>query len=52
MIVRLYETPFYHTLMFHFAGEEMLIEIQINVSLESMKPLMLLAYPVEQITAG
>jgi CubicO group peptidase (beta-lactamase class C family) len=43
MIVRLVETPFYHTLVCHFAGDELLIETQINVSLESMKPLMLFA---------
>lgn len=43
MVIRLYETPFYHTLMCHFVGESMLIEIQINVSLGSMKPLLLTA---------
>lgn len=43
MIIRLVETPFYHTLVCHFAGDEILIETQVNVSLESMKPLMLFA---------
>lgn len=46
MIVRLYETPFFHRLDCHFAGDEMLVESQINVSLESMKPLLLAAHTV------
>jgi len=44
MVVRLYETPFYHTLGFHFIGEDLLVETQINVSLESTKPLLLTAH--------
>jgi CubicO group peptidase (beta-lactamase class C family) len=43
MVVRLYETPFFHTLVCHFIGDEMMIEVKVNVSLESMKPLLLLA---------
>ncbi len=43
MVIRLYETPFFHTLVCHFAGDEMMVEIQVNVSLESMKPLLLTA---------
>lgn len=43
VIVRLYETPFFHTLTCHFAEDELMIEVQINVSLESMKPLLLTA---------
>lgn len=46
MIVRLYETPFYYTLACHFVDGELLIEIQINVSLESTKPLLLVAHSV------
>jgi CubicO group peptidase (beta-lactamase class C family) len=46
IVVRLYETPFYHTLVCHFAGDEILVEIQVNVSLESMKPLLLTAHLV------
>lgn len=46
IVVRLYETPFYHTVVCHFVGDEMLVETQINVSLESMKPLLLTAHPV------
>ncbi len=45
MVLRLYETPFFHTLVFHFIGEEMLLEIRVNVSLEPMKPLLLTAHP-------
>jgi len=42
-IFRLYETPFYYTMVCHFADDEMLIEIHINVSLESMKPIVMTA---------
>jgi CubicO group peptidase (beta-lactamase class C family) len=41
MLVRLYETPFYYTMVCHFADDEMLLEIQVNVSLESMKPIVI-----------
>ncbi len=44
MIVRLYETPFFYTFACHFVGDEMMVEIQVNVSLESMKPLLLTAH--------
>jgi CubicO group peptidase (beta-lactamase class C family) len=43
MDIRLYETPFVYTLVCHFVGDEMLVEIQINVSLESLTPLLLTA---------
>ncbi|HEY1014702.1 MAG TPA: serine hydrolase [Herpetosiphonaceae bacterium] len=43
MIVRLLETPFYHTVTHHFIGDELLVTMQINVSLESMNPLLLTA---------
>jgi CubicO group peptidase (beta-lactamase class C family) len=46
MIVRLYETPFYHTMVYHFDGDELLIETRINVSLEALKPLLLTASAV------
>ncbi len=46
MIVRLYETPFYHTIVYHFVGDELLIETRINVSLEALKPLLLTASAV------
>lgn len=42
-IFRLYETPFFHTLICHFVGDELMIEIRINVSMESMEPLLLTA---------
>lgn len=44
MIIRLYETPFFHTLVYHFGGDEMMVEVSINVSLESLKPLLLTAH--------
>lgn len=43
IIFRLYETPFYYTMVCYFADDEMLIEIHVNVSLESMKPLVMTA---------
>lgn len=46
MVVRLYETPFFHTLIFHVVGAEMLIETRVNVSFESPKTLLLTAHPV------
>ncbi|GCE29739.1 hypothetical protein KDA_52230 [Dictyobacter alpinus] len=44
MVIRLYETPFFHTLVFHFVGNEMLVETWVNVSLESTQTLMLTAH--------
>jgi CubicO group peptidase (beta-lactamase class C family) len=41
MVIRLYETPFYHTLDYHFAGVELIVESRINTSLESLEPLLL-----------
>jgi hypothetical protein len=49
MIFRLYETPFFHRVVCNFADNELMIETQINVSLESMKPLLLMARSVEVI---
>lgn len=43
LVVRLVETPFYHTLVFHFGGADLLLEVAVNVSLESMQPLLLSA---------
>jgi len=43
MVVRLYETPFFHTFVCHFVGEEMLIETRVNISMESLKTLLLTA---------
>jgi hypothetical protein len=41
MVVRLYETPFFHTLVYHFAGDEIMIEMSVNVSFGPLKaPLM------------
>lgn len=47
LIFRLYETPFFHTVVCHFAADELMIEVQINVSLESTKPHLLMARSVE-----
>jgi CubicO group peptidase (beta-lactamase class C family) len=40
MLVRLYETPFYYTLVYHFVGGELLVEIDVNVSFESSQTLL------------
>lgn len=44
MVVRLYETPFYHTVVFHFGGDEMMLEAQVNVSFGSLNWLSLMAH--------
>lgn len=44
-VVRLYETPFFHILVSHVIGDEMLIETWVNVSLEATKTLLLTAHP-------
>lgn len=46
LVVRLFETPFYHTLICHFVEDEMLLEIRVNVSLESLRPLLLTAHAI------
>jgi hypothetical protein len=43
LVMRLYETPFYYTWVFLFAGDELLLESRINTSLEGTKPLLLTA---------
>jgi hypothetical protein len=43
MVVRLYETPFFQTLVCHFDGDELMIESQVNVAFESTKALLLTA---------
>jgi len=48
MVVRLYETPFYHTIVYHFVGEEMMIETWVNTSFGSLKPLLLTARAVQE----
>ena len=45
MVVRLYETPFFHTLVCHFIGEELLIETWVNASLEGTSTRLLTAHP-------
>jgi len=46
MVVRLYETPFVHTLILHFADDEMIVEALVNASFESRRPLLLTAHLV------
>lgn len=41
MVVRLYETPFYHTLTFHFADDEIMLESRINALLGALNTLLL-----------
>jgi len=44
MVARLYESPFYHTLNFHFFDGQVMVEVTINVSLESLEPILLTAH--------
>ncbi|MEO8610828.1 MAG: serine hydrolase [Chloroflexota bacterium] len=44
MVVRLYETPFFHTLLYHFVGDELLLEMRVNVTFDSTRPLLLTAH--------
>lgn len=46
MIVRLIETPFFHRVVFVFAGDELMVESRINISLESISTLLLTAWRV------
>ena len=41
MVMRLYETPFFYTLVCHFIGHELMLEVHVNVTFESSKPLLL-----------
>lgn len=43
MLVRLYETPFFYTVDFYFIGDELMAEARVNVSLESLEPILLTA---------
>lgn len=43
MVVRLYETPFFYTVDFYFIGDELMVEARVNVSLESLEPILLTA---------
>lgn len=45
MIVRLYETPFYHTFVYHFAGDDLMVETRVNVSFDAPKTVLLTAHP-------
>jgi CubicO group peptidase (beta-lactamase class C family) len=49
MIARLVETPFFHKVVFHFMGEDMMVESGVNVSLESLEPILLTARAVQKI---
>jgi CubicO group peptidase (beta-lactamase class C family) len=46
LVIRVYETPFFHTFVCHFVGDEMIIETWVNASFESRRPLLLTAYSV------
>lgn len=43
-VICLYETPFYHRWTCHFMDDGLMVEVGINVSLESMKPVVLTAF--------
>lgn len=43
IIVRRYTTPFYHTVVCHFIGDELMIEASVNTSFGSTQPILLMA---------
>lgn len=43
MVIRLYETPFFYTLDVYFIDGELMIEARVNVSLDSLQPILLVA---------
>jgi CubicO group peptidase (beta-lactamase class C family) len=46
MVIRLHETPFYHTLVCRFTETQLTIESRINVSLEPFPPVTLVGYSI------
>lgn len=46
MVVRLVETPFFHTMLYHVVGADLMLETRVNVSFGSTKPMLLTAQPV------
>ena len=44
MAVRLYETPFFHTINFRFTGDDLTLETRINVAFEPPKTLVLMGH--------
>ena len=44
MIIRLIETPFFHTLVYHFLSNELLLEMRVNVTMEVPTTLLLTAH--------
>jgi hypothetical protein len=45
MVVRLYETPFFYTLDYHFVEDELRVEMTVNVSFDASKTWLLVAHP-------
>lgn len=43
MVIRLVETPFFHTLVFHFDDDELMVETRVSVSLGDTQPLLFTA---------
>lgn len=46
MVVRLYETPFFHTVVYHFGDDELIVEMRVNTSLDALETLLLTAHRV------
>jgi CubicO group peptidase (beta-lactamase class C family) len=46
-VVRLYETPFYYTLVFHFVDDELMMEARVNTSFGSLEPLLFTARSIK-----
>jgi hypothetical protein len=46
LVARLFETPFYHTHVYHFVGDEMMVETRVNESFGPLKGPLLTARAV------
>ena len=50
LIIRLVETPFYHTAVYHFAEDQMTVEMTVNVSFAPPQMVQLTAHALEMKT--
>jgi hypothetical protein len=41
LVVRLYETPFYHTYELYFDGDDLMVETRVNVAFDAPRPVLL-----------
>jgi hypothetical protein len=46
MVIRIYETPFFHTVIYHIDDDKLSIETKLNVSFEGAKSQMIMAHMI------